>query len=335
MKRSTNSCLRYDVQAAARSLPPGMDLAVTVDTLVSGVHFPLDTAPADIGYKALAVSLSDLAAMGAVPDWAAVTLTVPEVDEGWIAAFHGGMNEIAHCHDVQFPVGDLGRGPLATTLQLYGQVPRGQALRRDGAHPGDLVFVTGTLGDAGLALAGRFSAARLDVPEEHLAFVSRRLARPTPRVAAGMALRGIATAAIDISDGLAADLGHIAEASGLSAMVEVERLPLSHALEGLADRALAWRLALSSGDDYELCFTVPPERTKALTRAAKRLSCPVTRIGHMARCPGVEPAGRDSKMESPGTGTGCPGVQVLHGDGRPFSQGGGYQHFTSTAPHPA
>nr|VFK08546.1 MAG: thiamine-phosphate kinase [Candidatus Kentron sp. LPFa]VFK25187.1 MAG: thiamine-phosphate kinase [Candidatus Kentron sp. LPFa] len=297
---------RYDIASAAMPLPDGMDLAVTVDTLVCGVHFPVDTSPFDIGHKALAVNLSDLAAMGAKPAWAVLSLTLPEMDMAWISAFHRGMAALAERHDLGFPVGDMGIGPLTITIQLHGQVPRGQALRRDGARPGDLIFVTGTLGDAGLALARRFSLQEDPLPTEHQAFIERRLARPTPRVDEGIQLRGIATAAIDISDGVAADLSHITDASGLGAVVEVERLPLSPALRKLPDRTQAWRLALSSGDDYELCFTAPPEQRARLMEAAQRFSCPITRIGHMVE---------------------RPGVQIIEQTGEVFSPRGGYQHF--------
>nr|VFK43438.1 MAG: thiamine-monophosphate kinase [Candidatus Kentron sp. TC] len=296
---------KYAASSAAISLPDGMDLAVTVDTLVCGVHFPTDTPPFDIGHKALAVNLSDLAAMGAKPDWAALSLTLPEMDRSWISEFHRGMEVLAERHGLRF-LGDIGIGPLTITMQLYGQAPRGQALRRDGARSRDLIFVTGTLGDAGLALAERFSTRKSHLSMEHQAFVDRRLARPTPRVEEGMRLRGIATAAIDISDGIAADLSHLANASGLGAVVEVERLPLSDALRELPDRALAWRLALSSGDDYELCFTAPPGRCATLMKAARRFSCPIARIGHMVE---------------------HPGVRILDRTGEVFSPGEGYQHF--------
>nr|VFK79098.1 MAG: thiamine-phosphate kinase [Candidatus Kentron sp. SD] len=309
MKRSTDTHPKYDANTAVTSLLLGMDLAVTVDTLVCGVHFPADTDPADIGYKAIAVNLSDLAAMSAVPNWAAVSLTLPEEDKGWMSEFHRGMDELARRHGIRFPLGEIGIGPLTITLQLYGHLPHGHALRRDAACPGDLIFVTGTLGDAGLALAARFSTEKIHISQKHGAFIGRRLARPTPRVEEGILLRGIAMAAIDISDGFAADLSHITDASGLGAIVEAERLPLSPALRELPDRDRAWRFALSSGDDYELCFTVPPERREALIKTAKRFSCPITQVGHMVK---------------------RPGVQVLDRNGKPFLQEGGYQHFAET-----
>nr|VFJ55850.1 MAG: thiamine-phosphate kinase [Candidatus Kentron sp. FW]VFJ58643.1 MAG: thiamine-phosphate kinase [Candidatus Kentron sp. FW] len=297
----------YGTHAATTSLPTGMDLAVTVDTLVCGIHFPQDTPPADIGYKALAVNLSDLAAMGATPDWAAISLTHPKADDAWISAFNDGIGQLANRYHLRFPVADMGIGPLAITLQIHGQVPHGQALRRDSARLHDLIFVTGTLGDAGLALARRFSAEKYrHIPEKHRGFIEQRLARPSPRVHEGIALRGIATAAIDISDGLAADLSHITDATGLGATIQVERLPLSPALRQLPDRTRAWHLALSSGDDYELCFTVPPEHCKTLRQAARHFSCPITRIGRMEK---------------------RPGLRILDKNGKTFSQTGGYRHF--------
>nr|VFJ98595.1 MAG: thiamine-phosphate kinase [Candidatus Kentron sp. H]VFJ98865.1 MAG: thiamine-phosphate kinase [Candidatus Kentron sp. H]VFK03702.1 MAG: thiamine-phosphate kinase [Candidatus Kentron sp. H] len=282
------------------SLSPGMELAVTVDTLVCGVHFPPDTAPVDIGHKALAVNISDLAAMGARPDWAVMSLVVPRWDEDWISAFHRGFNELAEQHGVRLMAWDIGVGPLAMTIQIHGQVPSGRALRRDCARPGDLIFVTGTLGDAGLALGTRFAdeGEGFEIPEEDKAFIDRRLACPTPRVIEGIALRGIATAAIDISDGLTADLSHIVEASracaeelgGLSATIDMEKLPLSLALQRLPDRIQAWQFALSSGDDYELCFTVPPDRYRRLQQVAERFPCPITHIGCMETDSEARPA---------------------------------------------
>nr|VFJ63638.1 MAG: thiamine-phosphate kinase [Candidatus Kentron sp. DK] len=292
--------------------PPGRELAISVDTLVSGVHFPRDTAPADIGYKVLAVNLSDMAAMGAAPDWAVMSLTLPRRDEDWLSAFDRGFDALAEQYRVRLLARDIGIGPLAITLQIHGWVPAGLALRRDGARPGDLVFVTGSLGDAGLGLSllpepGKWGA---EVSGAHRAFVLDRLNRPTPRVAEGIALRGIATAAIDVSDGLAADLGHIVTASrrrmgenaDLHARIDVEKLPLSPALHRLSGQDAARRFALSSGDDYELCFTAPQRRYESLLRIASGFSCPITCLGRMERGPGeslvrFSGSGSDSDLE--------------------------------------
>ncbi|HTT08128.1 MAG TPA: thiamine-phosphate kinase [Gammaproteobacteria bacterium] len=263
--------------AALLRPPPGQELAVSTDTLIAGVHFREDAAPAGIGYRALAVNLSDLAAMGAEPAWVILALTLPAADEEWLTGFSAGFFELAEAHGVALVGGNTARGPLNITLTVIGFVPEGGALRRDGARPGDAIYVSGTLGDAGFALEnwrGADDAAR------------RRLLRPMPRVALGLALRGIASGAVDISDGFAADLGHILERSRVGAHVEVDRLPLSPALKAL-DRAAAQRYALSSGDDYELCFTVPPAREASLAEIGVRCGCTLTRVGEITAGKGL------------------------------------------------
>lgn len=260
---------------AVLRVPPGADLVVSTDTLVQGVHFSADYAPEDIGYKALAVNLSDLAAMAAEPAWATLALTLSAADEAWIASFARGFFELADTHEVALVGGDLTRGPLCITVGIYGLAPAGQCLSRGGAGPGDGVYVTGTLGDAALALAGPSSSASL----------LARLRRPTPRVAEGRSLRNLATSGIDISDGLAADLGHLLTRSGHGATVYLERLPLSDALRQLADPERRLALALSGGDDYELCFTVPAHQERALVSGW--CGAPITRIGHIEADPGL------------------------------------------------
>ncbi len=261
--------------AALLEVPAGKELAVTVDTLLAGIHYPRSTAAADVGYKALAVNLSDLAAMGAKPVWATLALTLPSADEVWLRDFAEGLLSLAEGFGVQLVGGDTTRGPVTiVTLQLHGLVPKGEALRRSGAREGDFVYVTGTLGDAALALLLLEEGKR--VPEA----LQRRLDRPTPRVAEGVALRGMASACIDISDGLLADLGHILEASAVGARLELERLPLSQdylaSVESLADR---WAPALSGGDDYELCFTVSPEQREKVERCFARQGWLCTHVG--------------------------------------------------------
>ncbi len=259
--------------AALLSVPEGHELVVTVDTLVAGVHFPLDTAAENIGHKALAVNLSDLAAMGASPAWVTLALTLPTIDHDWLQAFAGGFFALADLYPVQLVGGDTTRGPLSITVQAMGFVPRGEALRRDGAQPGDVVLVTGTLGDAALALQ-----QLADAP----AGLRWRLDRPVPRVAAGMALRGLASSAIDISDGLLADFGHILTASGVGAELQVDRLPRSvdfMRVVGGAGHADWYRLPLAGGDDYELCLTVPPAQLDTVLQRLDSLSVPVTLVG--------------------------------------------------------
>ena len=257
-------------------VPPEMDLVVSVDTLVAGVHFSEDLPPEDIGYRALAVNLSDLAAMGAEPAWATLALTLPTADETWLEGFSHGFFDLARTHSVQLVGGNIARGPLNITIEVHGFVPKGAALRRSGAQPGDAIYVTGTLGDAALALT-----AMEQLSEEDRRNCLERLRRPLPRVHQGRLLRGIAASAIDISDGLLADLGHICEASRVGAVIEPHHLPLSPALQKIEDEEKRWQLALTGGDDYELCFTVPRGREERLKALESDFGCPLTRIGHV------------------------------------------------------
>ena len=270
--------------AAVLQLPPDRELLVCIDTLVAGVHFPVATPAAAIGHKALAVNLSDLAAMGAEPAWATLALTLPEPDPVWLDAFARGFFALAGRHGVQLIGGDTTRGPLSITVQAHGFAPPGQALRRVGAQPGDRIYVTGTLGDAGLALrfpeaAGGWLRARLDYPE--------------PRIEAGCQLRGLASAAIDISDGLLADLGHLLEGDNLGASLQLDELPRSGsfiaALQGLDSTppGLHYELPLSSGDDYELCFSVPEHHCAGVERRLGELPCGCTAIGTIEAQPGI------------------------------------------------
>ncbi|MBP8298573.1 MAG: thiamine-phosphate kinase [Burkholderiales bacterium] len=273
--------------AAVLRTAPGHELVVTMDTLVAGHHFPHATAPRDIGWKALAVNLSDLAAMGAAPAWITLALTLPRNDVEWLDAFIGGFLALARRHGVALVGGDTTRGPLSITVAAHGLLPRGTALRRDGARAGDAIYASGSLGDAaaGLRVArGGLAAA----PAAAARTLRTRLDRPEPRVALGLALRGVASAAIDVSDGLAQDLGHVLRASGVGAVLEVDALPASHALRAaVAGTSARRRLQLAGGDDYELCFTVPPRREPRLAAIARRLRLPLTRIGTVLPTPGL------------------------------------------------
>lgn len=256
----------------------GHQLVVTSDTLIRGRHFPADTAAFDVGWKSLAVNLSDLAAMGAQPRWFLLALSLPEADPIWLVDFSAGLKALADRQGVALVGGDTTRGELSITITAIGEVPAGAALLRSGARVGDCVCVTGTLGDAaaGLALlqAGTRDTALL-----------ARLNRPEPRIAAGLALRGVAHAAIDLSDGLAGDLQHILDASGVGADLDVEAIPTSDALLARYPQP-AGRLAyqLAGGDDYELCLCIAPDRIEA-ARAA--LDVPLTLIGRITARPGL------------------------------------------------
>jgi len=265
-------------------LPPaGKELAVTTDTLVAGRHFDAQQRPEDIGWKSLAVSLSDLAAMGARPRWFVLALTLEQAEEPWLAAFAQGLKAAGAKAGIALVGGDTSSGPLSITITAIGTVPTGQALRRSGAKPGDAVCVTGTLGDAALALELGLATqcARFDADREYLKL---RLNRPTPRLAAGHDLRGLAHAAIDLSDGLAGDLQHILEESWVGAEIWTEKLPQSEAFQRLAPGASRLTLQAAGGDDYELCVCIPPER---LAEARRKLDVPLTEIGRIRREPGL------------------------------------------------
>jgi thiamine-monophosphate kinase len=266
--------------AALVSVPAGMELAVSVDTLVAGIHFPIDTSAADIGYKSLAVNLSDMAAMGADPQWITMSLTMPENNEDWLQSFMSEFAGLAKQYSLSLIGGDLSQGPLSITVQIHGFIPQGKALYRRGAQAGDLVYVTGTLGDAGLALG--LVQGKYEVAEKYREYLMNRLNRPTPQIELGMALREIASSAIDISDGLLADLDHIAKASHKGAIIDIDNLPLSEAVRLQPD---AIDIALTSGDDYELCFTVSPEKLSQMEelKQKSRLSC----IGKITEGEGV------------------------------------------------
>lgn len=269
---------------ALLQVPSEARLAVSLDTLVEGRHFSPGADPKSLGYKSLAVNLSDLAAMGAEPAWATLGLTLPAADSDWLAPFADGFAELAREYGVQLIGGDTTKGPLSITVQIHGFVPLDQALRRDKAKAGDLIYVTGTLGDAGLAL---LAAQGLSVDREALPFLRARLHRPSPRIATGLALRGLASGAIDLSDGLGSDLQHICKASRVGATIYADRLPVSPGVASYIAETGDWALPLASGDDYELCITVPAERQAELEQLALTLPGGLTWIGMVEACPGL------------------------------------------------
>ena len=273
--------------AAVLSLPRDTELVAAVDTIVAARHFPEGTDPRSIGHRVLAVNLSDMAAMGATPAWATLSLTMPSADAGWLERFSEGLWDLADANGVALVGGDTTRGPLTLTVQILGHVPRGMALRRSGARAGDLLAVTGSLGDggAGLAFVTRQSAAAES--SRAVCELIQRFDYPAPRVQFGVAARGIATAAMDLSDGLVGDLPKLAQASGLAAHVVVERLPLSDALRAAVAPEQARDWALSAGDDYELLLAVPASRFAELGESAARLNLTLTAIGELRRGSGV------------------------------------------------
>lgn len=263
----------------------GMELAVSTDMLVSGTHFVPDADPRRLGHKALAVNVSDMAAMGAVPRWALLSLSLPAADAAWLRAFSRGFFALADAHGVELVGGDTTRGPLNLCVTILGEVPRGRALRRDRARAGDDVWVSGELGSAALGLAHQ--QGRIVLPPAAAARCLRSLDLPQPRVRLGLGLRGIATAAIDVSDGLLADLGHICERSGLGADLHLDRLPRPAVVGRLGDRALAEQAILAGGDDYELCFTAAPGRRAEVEALGKRIGLKLTLAGAMRAGKGV------------------------------------------------
>ncbi|MBA3485979.1 MAG: thiamine-phosphate kinase [Lysobacter sp.] len=286
--------------AAIVQLPPGQQLVIATDTLNAGVHFPEGTAAADIGWKALAVNLSDLAAMGAQPAWCTLGLSLPRSDAVWLDGFLGGFLELAALHEVALIGGDTTSGPLSIGVTVHGLIAPGKALRRDGARVGDDVWVSGTLGDAAGALH-RLQSACADsaqADDDHRA-LQRRLDRPSPRVATGLSLVGIANACIDISDGLLADLGHLCSASGVAAQVRLADLPTSSQLKSAFDADLRATLQATGGDDYELCFTAPSAQRDAIQQLACRNGTPLTRIGSIRAGSGVRAMTADGEIWPP------------------------------------
>ena len=271
---------------------PGMQLAISTDLLLEGRHFLSTVDPVRLGHKALAVNLSDLAACGARPLAFTLALALPEAIDAWLEGFSRGLFALADAHDCELIGGDTTRGPLAICITVFGEVPPGQALLRSGARPGDDLYVSGTLGDARLALEV-FRGTR-SVPQAAFEAARERMEQPTPRVALGLALRGVATAAADISDGLVGDLGHILKASGAGAWIDTSiAINLIAArghltLEGgQSDAEFALECVLAGGDDYELVFTAPPAARNRVRAAAVQTRTPVTRIGRIEAEPGL------------------------------------------------
>jgi len=291
--------------AALVAVPPDTELVVATDTLVAGVHFPQGSPAASIGHRALAVNLSDLAAMGARAAWALLALTIPRAEEAWLAEFAAGLAALARAHGVALVGGDTTRGPLTVTVQLLGTVPPGAALRRCGGRAGDALFVSGTPGDAaaGLALEER----RLAAEPLALAYLRERFLLPTPRMALGERLRGHASACIDVSDGLLGDAGKLAQASQTGVEISFAAVPVSEPLVRAVGEEQARTLALTGGDDYELLFAVHPEKVSAMLAELPPERWGYTRIGALRAAPGAEVLREGTVMQ--------------------FSHSG-YQHFT-------
>lgn len=269
---------------AITQIPENHVLATTTDTLVSGIHFLPETNPADIAHKALAVNLSDLAAMGATPAWVSLALTLPDANEDWLSEFADSFARLCEYYSINLIGGDTTRGPLSITITAQGFVPPDSVIKRSGARPGDAIFVTGTLGDAGAGLG----LLQETLTEENGAldslaasYLLLRHNTPTPRVLAGTTLRRKVSSCIDISDGLIGDIQHIMKASQCGANINVGALPISNELLSFVSSEYAIELALSAGDDYELLFTVPQDQIEEVKTAMHSVSIPITQIGQM------------------------------------------------------
>ena len=295
-RRSRRVSLGIGDDAALLRPSAGMELAVSTDLLLEGTHFRAGADARKLGHKALAVNLSDMAAMGAAPRWATLALALPAADEAWLEGFAKGFFALAGRFGVELIGGDTTRGTLAICVTILGEVPTGLALFRAGARPGDDIWVSGQLGDAALALA-----------HPDIASAAKRLDEPEPRVELGERLRGLATAAIDVSDGFAQDLGHILERSGAGAMVEYELLPRSDEVRKIQDGKLQARMLLSGGDDYELAFTAPQANRGELQALSGELKLALSRVGSIQ--------------------AGEPKLQVVDAQGRPMAVERGFDHF--------
>lgn len=290
---------------ALLEIPQGQQLALSIDTLNSGVHFPANAHPTDIAQRSIAVAVSDLAAMGAKPLAFTLSLCMPSVEDRWLQDFSVGLKSAAQHYGMTLIGGDTTKGPLSLAVQVHGILPSHQAIRRSGADVGDCVFVTGSLGDGAAALA--FINGQLRVSAQQQAFLLSRFYQPEARVDVGESLRGTATAAIDVSDGLLADLAHILKASGVGAELYCADLPISATVRAACAAENALRYALNGGDDYELCFTASPDRREQITELAEMLDVAITEIGRIVM--------GDT-------------IQCLDHKGQPLDvESQGYQHF--------
>jgi thiamine-monophosphate kinase len=274
----TDVVLGIGDDAALLRVAAGEDLVLTTDALVEGVHFLAGASAHSLGHRVLAVNLSDIAAMGATPNWALLALNLPRVDEIWLQGFASGFGELARTHGVALVGGNVSRGPLSLTVAMAGTLPSGLGLRRDGARPGDALYVSGTVGDASAWL--RCGRGELQPSAPAADFLQQRFEYPTPRLALGAGLLDLASACVDVSDGLYADAQRLLAAAGVGARIELPQLPVSWALrEALGDRS--WQQALEGGEDYELCFTAPEARHEQIAALAVQTGTPITQIGRI------------------------------------------------------
>lgn len=292
--RRTDVDLGIGDDAALVCVPKENELAIATDTLVEDIHFPKNTKPEDIAFKSVAVNLSDLAAMGAKPTWLTLSLTIPKADEDWLSSFSRGFFEIADHYSLQLIGGDITHGPLTVTVQAHGFIPKGKALLRSKAQPNDKIYVSGFLGDAALAL--QTLKGRQKLPTTDFKRILNELNRPMPQVKEGILLRELANAVIDISDGLAADLNHILDQSNVGATLQLDQIPLSPIMRHHIPREEATQLALTGGDDYVLCFTVPKEKESQLMSIAASFTNGIYCVGEISKETGLNIVDVNNKM---------------------------------------
>ena len=297
--------------AAVVRIPRGKELVVSVDTMVEAVHFFSNTDPKLIAHKLVAVNVSDMAAMGAQPKWATLALTIPAIDEQWLSAFSSSLNSIAKAYQVQLIGGDTTQGPLTLSMQIMGLVDEGKALTRSKSNCGDDVYVSGTIGNAGLALAAL--DGRVGLEDEVLAELRLSLDTPTPQVSLGLSLSGLASACIDVSDGLLADLGHIATCSNVAIQLDIDKIPLSKQFLEIYPGSKGLDLALTGGDDYQLAFTANQIHRDKLSQIGKQLGISISRIGSVIEAQQENEARLDL---------------LYHGQHYELKSDAGFQHFS-------
>ena len=293
-RRTHHTNLSVGDDAALISVSAGMQLAISSDMLVAGTHFFHDATPHDIGWKALAANVSDMAAMGANPKWATLAIALPEVKDAWLSEFSRGFFACADAFNIDLIGGDTTRGPLNISVTIMGEVPSGQAIKRSGAQVGDDIWVSGQLGSAALGLAHLQGITH--VPEAILPACLNTLHTTTPRAALGLALRGIATSCIDVSDGLLADLGHILTASNCGAMIDLEKIPCIEWIKSDLGNPQFQATILAGGDDYELCFTAPKSKRDEINALCKQLNVPINHIGSTRMAVGLQTYYKNKKL---------------------------------------
>lgn len=296
-------CVNVDIgigdDAAVVTPPNNSKLVVSTDTLNEGIHFYDNCKPEHIGHKILAVNLSDLAAMGAIPLWATINLSIPKIDHDWLKRFTHGLFSLADQQNIKIIGGDLVKGPLSISMQVIGYLNSDKVLTRSGAEVDDLVFVSGSIGDAGLALKLHESTKNIDISQADQEYIAMRLNKPEPRVSLGIEIVKLANAAIDISDGLLIDLQHVLSMSKVGAIIDVEKIPISKAMQEYFGVMQDWSIPLTSGEDYEIIFTANEKYVSDINYISGKTQCPVNEIGRIVKGESIKLLKGDSPIALP------------------------------------